>query len=422
MRSFRRKTKRISPSPEFLPTKIERGAASKRKLILYIHGGNPIDTETAKIAVRCFAEHGYEVTDLSVLDPKAGATLHALLRDRRKDLFFFLSSNFWAINIHDNGRLLHTLTGIPLVILIHDHPGYFLHQLSPSLDGALIFAPSDLAEFITKHYPIAVRTIVNAGFFPPDKDRTRAPAFGEFLARNNALFCPMNLSVHGLNIDDIWERIKALPAARRAHATRLIEAGLTECFTPLHVISENLAVAGNPEIEIEDLMWAFNYIKLWRRTWLVEALAELPICVTSDYVPAELERKHARKFKAPLPMTETLPLYAKYRFVVNSSSTNAIHDRVTEGMFNNAVCITDPNPTIAHYFKNDRDMVFVDYKEKNLAERIARLIENPERAFEMTANSYVIWSQPAFYKGSYRELLDAVEEMWTAADRSPAIS
>ena len=132
--------------------KTERDASSKRKLILFIHGGNPIDTETATLARRGFAEHGYELEDLSVLAPDAADRLHSLLRERGQELFFFYSSNFWAINIHNNGRLLHTLTGVPLVILMHDHPVYFLHQLSPSLDGALIFAPSsDLAEFITKH-------------------------------------------------------------------------------------------------------------------------------------------------------------------------------------------------------------------------------------------------------------------------------
>ncbi len=398
-------------------TKTDRGAASARKLILFIHGGNPIDTENATFVRRGFAEHGYDVEDLSVIAPDAAERLHSLLQERGQELFFFFSSNFWAINIHNNGRLLHTLTGIPLVILMHDHPVYFLHQLSPSLDGALIFAPSgDLAEFITKHYPIAVKTIANTSVFPPDKHAMRPPDLEQFLARENVLLCPMNLTVHGQTIDDIRQGIRALPEPRRARTMRLIETGLTECFTPLHVISENLAAAGDPEIEVEDLVWAFNYIKLWRRRWLIEALIDLPICVTSEYVPAELERKHSRKFGKPLTMTETLPLYAKYRFVVNSSPMNAIHDRVTLALFNNAVCITDPNPTIAHYFRDDREMVFVDYGRTDLAERITRLIENPERAFDMTAQSYAVWSRPDFYQGSYRELLDAVSAQVNSTD------
>ena len=53
-------------------------------------------------------------------------------------------------------------------------------------------------------------------------------------------------------------------------------------------------------------------------------------------------------------------------------------------------------------------MVFVDYGRTDLAERISRLIENPERAFEMTVQSYAVWNQPGFYQGSYRDLLDAV--------------
>ena len=390
-------------------TKAERAAPSGRKLILFIHGGNSIDTETATFVRRGFAEHGYELEDLSVIAPNAADRLHSLLRNRGQELFFFCSSNFWAINIHNNGRLLHTLTGIPLVILMHDHPVYFLHQLSPSLDGALIFAPSgDLAEFITKHYPIAVKTVANTGVFPPDNNAKRPPDLEQFLARENVLLCPMNLTVHGQTIDDIRQGIRALPEPRRARTMRLIEAGLTECFTPLHVISENLTAAGDAEIEVEDLAWAFNYIKLWRRRWLIEALIDLPICVTSEYVPAELARKYSRKFGKPLTMTETLPLYAKYRFVVNSSAMNAIHDRVTQALINNAVCITDPNPTIARYFTDGREMVFVDYGRTDLAERISRLIENPERAFEMTVQSYAVWNQPGFYQGSYRDLLDAV--------------
>jgi hypothetical protein len=79
---------------------------------------------------------------------------------------------------------------------------------------------------------------------------------------------------------------------------------------------------------------------------------------------------------------------------------------------NNSVCITDTNSVIARIFEDGRNMVFVDYACRDVAERVAALIDDPARAFAMTRDMYRVRTDPSFGSSSIRELLAAVEVAW----------
>jgi hypothetical protein len=407
----------FEPEPDKSPKEGVEGPVKRtppmRDLILFIHAGSQIDAGSAQLARLPFAELGYRFEELSVLEADAEVRLKRLLRDQGDALLFFYSSNFWAINIHNREHLLHSLTGIPLVILMHDHPIYFLHNISPSLDGTLIFAPGeDAVDFIDKHYRISTKTIPNAGY--PALGETIAPVFDEFLARKNMFLWAMNLSVLGMNIDDAWAVVKALPRLRRERAIRLINASLTDCLKPLHLISEQLAAAGDPEITIEDLRHVLNFVKVWRRNRVLRQLIDLPILVSSDYVPADLELKYPQKFTL-LSMQETIPLYGEYRFIVNVTPllTHQLHDRITNALTANTVCVTDTNVLLAQHFKNGYDMLFFDYETTNLAETVSGFLDNPEKAFALTVNAFDTYRKSTFILDSYRNLIRAVEQRWS---------
>jgi hypothetical protein len=380
-------------------------------LILFIHGGNHIDVHAADV-LRCrFASFGYRLADISLVDRQAHIKLQALLRDHRDELFCYLSSNFWALNIRNDDRLLHSLTGIPLVIFLHDHPLYFLGQVSSSLEGVLILGlGADTEDFMAKHYPFqATMLSQSTGPWFTSADVPPEPNRADFMSRKNGLLCPMNLTIYGDNIDDIWAAIKALPTSRRQRVVILLEAALTDCLTPLHVISERQTAAGNAELDVADLPLVSNFVKLWRRTRIVEMLIELPIIISTNYAPAMLERKYPNKFTL-LTVPETLPLYKAFRFIVNSTPlmTEVFHDRVTEALENNSVCITDPNAVLARHFSDGKEMIFIDYQRFDLAEKVSMYLDDPERAFEMTVDCYRVWSKMTAGHDAYRRLIEAV--------------
>ncbi len=166
----------------------------------------------------------------------------------------------------------------------------------------------------------------------------------------------MNLSLWEMNLDGYWAMIKALPASRRAFAIALVERTLTDCFTPIHVVAEGLSESIAHEDRsalLNDLKIALCFVKLWRRNQMIRALIELPILVSSEYVPADLELKYPQKFTL-LSMAETLPLYERHRFILNSfpMMTYALHDRVLNAMFANSVIITDQNNTTRNNFSD----------------------------------------------------------------------
>lgn len=384
-----------------------------RNIVLFIHAGHPIETEAARLSRLDFARFGLELREFSVVGPDAENELKEILRSDGDCILFFYSMNFWALNIHQGSTLVHDATGIPLAIMMHDHPVYFLHQLSRALNGTIIVAPGDeLPDFIAKHYGIEAEVIPDPGYRPHMSDHGAEPDFEKFRQRKNALLCPMNLCVYGLNINDIWSRIGSLPRSRSERAKRLIDAALTDSVTPLHIVSEKLTSIGDSEIAVEDLRWVMDFIKVWRRMRVVRALLDFPALFSTAYVPPEFN-KYRSKFTL-LDRSETIPLYGDFRFTVNVNPLiDCLHERVTEALRNQSVCVTDPNGVIATNFVDAEDMLFIDYKNDNLGARVSELLDNPEKAFALTVSSDRKRRLPHFAGSAHQRLIAAVRERWT---------
>ena len=112
-----------------------------RKLILLTHAAHPIETEATRLAQMDFAQYGYGLVDLSVAAPDAETALRYILGERGHELFF-LQQTSWALG-SATATSLHTLTGIPTVIMICDRRAYFSSQSRSLLDGTVIFTPGE---------------------------------------------------------------------------------------------------------------------------------------------------------------------------------------------------------------------------------------------------------------------------------------
>lgn len=383
-----------------------------RDLVLYIHDGNPIETVAAQNARRDFSEFGVDVDEFSVLQADAAGKLRAFIRDKGERLLCFYSSNFWALNIRRDDKLLHTLTGIPLVILVQDHPVYFIHQMSRSLDGSILFVPGEeLVDFVHRYYPVNATVLANPGFLPSTAHPVDPPELEQFMQRKNAVLSPMNLSIFGMTIEDVWDAIKALPRARSTRAQRLVDASLTDCMTPLHQISAALEGAGEPEVAPQDMRFVLNFVKLWRRIRVVEELIEFPGVFSTRHVPPHLASRHREKFTL-LTRPQTLPLYNRYQFVANTNPmlTHCIHDRVTEALRGNAVCISDPSPLLLRYFRDGREMIFAGFEKGVLRDRVGPLLEDPEKAFAITQSAHAVQSRQRLSSDAFANLITMIEK------------
>jgi hypothetical protein len=408
-----------------------------RRIIVFVHSGHQAFSQSAKYPRAGLTKHGYVIEEISFRDPEAFTRLKRLLTERASEIFCFYSFNYyikdlslrnsWAARQEDSIRkalppndelLLHELTGIPLVVHLGDHPMYFLSYESPAFDGTIVYVDgNDHIDFMKKHFrsksiyvrqPLAAPTLISN---PPDRE--------QFFARRNAIFCPMNLSVMGATVDDFWTRIKGLPALRRDRATRLVEVALYDCVTPLHVISERLTRAGDPEIEIADLLPVLNFIKLWRRTEMIRALIDLPILVSSDFVPVNLGLKYPKNFTST-PIPQTLMFYRTFRYVLNSFPlmNYALHDRLASAFSVNSVVITDRNTLTTELFRDGTDLIFFEYNVPNIAAKVDAYIQNPERAFQITLNMYERQTiGQLFSEDGYVSLIEAVKQKWDTPSR-----
>jgi hypothetical protein len=384
------------------------------KTVVFIDSGYSVDLEISKYVSGAFAALGYGFEEYSLNDPQFAVKLGELLQTRIDDVLCFVSLNYYAAVVHSPaGHLLHHATGVPLVFSLMDHPLYFLGKQLPENAGAMVFVLGpDLIDFVGKYFPPGTVAIDNQAFEPPPFEE-RPLAFDDFMRRHNAILCPMNLSIWGQTMDVLWAAIRELPAPRRDFIKRLIEVGLTDVFTPLHVLAESLPRDGRTiEQQMTDGRFALDFIKVWRRNHMIRALIDLPIRISTEYVPADLAVKYPDKFTL-WTIQETMPLYQQYRFVLNSSPlmTYAIHDRIFNALVANAVVITDQNNMTSERFTDGVDALFYDYSTGDIANKIARYIDDPRAAYDLTVNAYDLRvRRNAFTFESYANLIEAVKQ------------
>lgn len=382
------------------------------KTIVFIDSGYSVDLEISQYVGAAFRELGYVFEELSLNDPQAAAKINELVTTRLRDVLCFISLNYYATAIRIGNQLLHHATGVPLVFYLMDHPLYFLDKQVPENAGAMVFvAGRDLIDFVGKYFPPDTVAVENQAFIEPPFEQ-RPPSFDDFISRQNALLCPMNLSIWGHTLDAVWGAVKQLPAPRAAFVTRLIEASLTDVFTPIHVVAESLP----PGAEIEerltgDTRLALDFVKIWRRNHMVRALIDLPILISSAYVPADLQARYPKKFTL-LTIQETMPLYQRYRFILNAFPlmTYALHDRVINALCANAVAITDQNNFVRERFTDGVDVLFYNYDEPGMADKISRYLDDPAAAYELTVNAYDLRTKRnVFTIDTFGDLIEAVK-------------
>ncbi len=391
------------------------------------------------------AARGFSFEEISFREPAALQRLGQIIKQRSAEIFCFYSMNFYikelALRNHwmeqqpelqdvCSGELyLHQLTGIPLVIHIYDHPLYLLKHESAAFDDAVIFVNgADIIDFMQKHFQGSYRYIAI-----PVPTQTRMPSLipamqppnlEEFCSRRNEIWCPINLSAQNLSVDGHWALIKALPSGRRERAIRLLDRALYDCSTPLHVVSENMTAAGDPELFVADQLHVANVIKLRRRTEMIRRLIELPLLISSDFVPADLERKYEHRFTRTT-MAETLGRYQEFRFSLNSFPlhSEALHDRIINPFLANTVVISDRNALASRLFTDGIDLIFFDYELTSMAAKVQAYLDDPERAYAITVNRYErrieherslsLAAEPA---DLCDELIQAVAQTWTTRE------
>ena len=392
----------------------------KRNVVVYFHLGRPGDFESAGSIRQSLAQFDRELIEIPLADQVAAtAALKAVLSERGAEIFCFLSDNYVAAQITGaNGLLLHEVTGIPLITMMRNHPVHFLAKQTPKLRGTISFVPGDDARaFITARYPPNTLEITNTGSLPPVV--AERPDLEQFMSRKNAILAPLSLNLGDVTLDHAWQRIESLPAARRAVAKTLAEAALTDCVTPLHEIASaqpNGLSDAETTAAIGDQLLVLTFVELWRRNQMIRALIDLPILIGSEFVPDDLQAKHAEKF-TPLPFAQTVQLLREYRFSLNANGllTDLLHDTLVSATALNSVCITDANAAVKRYFHDGLDAIFFDYsKIEEMPQRIAGYLEDPARAFEVTVRAAALRdaSDGFDYREGYRNLMDAVDAHW----------
>jgi len=185
------------------------------------------------------------------------------------------------------------------------------------------------------------------------------------------------------NINRIYNEIKLLPEELKSHIIYFIELVLSKLDSSF-IKSFNGYVKQHKltnDIELVKNIFKFSntYIRALKRKKVISSIKDIPLTIFGGIEDAELIKQRNLTIFQKSSYRETLAAYSNSKISINVSPnfSYGCHDRILNSFIGGACCLTDRNPYIESFFRDDKDIVYFDYKHlDNLQDKIHILLSD----------------------------------------------
>ena len=390
---------------------------AKTKLILF-HSGHENDLIMEEAFTILFREKGIEIVALNGASAESASNLLEVVQDSPEDFIAVVGLGAYIFKFFDGeAPAIHRTLNIPLVIFIMDHPGYSMIEMPEGIEDALyITGCEDHEAYWRKHRPLDKNVITVKNIAWANTAESLSPDLESFLKRDPIIFAPVNLSMAGLSTENWWAYVEqqhepVLSVIKDSFA--LVVQNFNMCVDDA---IDEILFDKSIELELLQRVEASRCVdgltKMWRRNFVIGSLIDLPIVVSTDYVPEQFLGKYADKFIQTSGYM-TVELMSKVQFLIHipPPRPKMVHDRIGRCIDAGAVLLTEPTSGIQEILKEDRDYIGYTYNADSLRETVTHALNNPADAYEMTISAKKQWDEKVGDGSAIKVLLEAIADM-----------
>jgi hypothetical protein len=362
-----------------------------RSTVLVLHSGHSNDlvyTEGLRAGLAPLGCHvtGIPVTDQGLRD----RAIRDLMQNPGKYLCV-ISILFYGLQLKIDDVPLHRRTSVPFVLWLFDHPALFFNSSSsfiPSDPHDIVLAALDRSQIHYWHRFISADTPaveLNFGIGRHPELPRHVCDIESFRAREPIALLPTNIHHLGTSLDQIGDKLRRFSPRLAGIAFDAVDLGLRDLnVTALDVI-EHVAASHGAELETEAVtimtMLIDGYFKLWRRSFVLEQLLDLPVRFLGSGMP-ELHRPGRRHRFAETKSPEIFNDYRASQVVINIGPAfpHYLHERVLQGTDSGAAILSDEKPGLRDVFDKSAVAGYT-LADGDVAERLTRLLDDPDAAY-----------------------------------------
>jgi hypothetical protein len=393
---------------------------AKSKLILF-HSGHENDLIMEEAYTILFRAQGIEVVALNGASAESAHNLLAVVENSPNDFIAVVGMGAYIFRFFDSKvPAIHRTLNVPLVIFVMDHPGYCMTEMPEGIEDALyVTGCEDHEAYWRKHRPLDKNVITLKNFAWANTSESLSPDLESFLKRDPIIFAPVNLSMAGLSTEDWWAYVDQQPEPVLSVIKDAFEAVVHNQYMGVDEAIEKILLDRSVELEVLQRIEASRCVdgltKMWRRNFVIGSLIDLPIIVSTDYVPKQFLQKHADKFIQTLGY-KTVELMSQVQILINipPPRPKMVHDRIGKCIDAGAALLTESTVGIREYLEEDRDFIGYEYDVDSLRETAAQALNNPADLYEMTISAKKHWDGKIEKESTVTVLLEAIADVRNA--------
>lgn len=328
---------------------------------------------------KSFMQLDYSVQVIDLTQPYAQARLDCLLQQH--DLKLIIGMNGHGIDELRSRLYAHQLPA-PFLCYLVDHPMFHVDRIpfGQTLPQLMISCVD------REHINYLERYFNNRSpkLFSPQAAMDALPVLEQKNMRNRSI----NLLFAGTNLNPDRYRHKWKRNYRYAAIMDVIaeQAIYQHEYSLLDLCDQVFQSRGLPFNYPQDtkLVQSLQYVDLYirgrRRVEIIEMLGDLPMTIFTDDSKQFPRRKNIQ-YREPVSL-KTFQAHMYDSKIVLNVLANLIygaHERIFTAMQAGAVSLTDPNQFLLEHFEDGKNILLLRYRSQNLAERIGRLLEQPDQ-------------------------------------------
>lgn len=150
------------------------------------------------------------------------------------------------------------------------------------------------------------------------------------------------------------------------------------------------------------------YIRGRRRLEILDALSDLPVMVYTNDATG-LPNKGRIRYLPPVDLKSFQALMYDSKMVLNvlANLVYGGHERIFTAMQAGAVSLTDQNKFLTERFRHKKNIVFINYRKRDLSDEIGAMLENPDLLQSIADEARTILPEQTWYARA-KQLLRAV--------------